>query len=85
MTFVEANGAAGSIKYYDHSGTQQTVDMTNVQYVMYYHEALSIVSNFDLARIIDSERFSGSLAQVEMNTGYRVTNPDLAAVRSVSG
>ena len=85
MTFVEANGAAGSIKYYDHAGTQQTVDMTNVQYVMYYHEALSIVSNFDLARIIDSERFAGSRAQVEMNTGYRVTNQDLVAVRSVSG
>lgn len=85
MTFVEANGATGSIKYYDHTGTQQTVDLSNVQYVMYYHEALSIVSNFDLARIIDSERFAGSLAQVEMNTGYRVTNPDLAAVRSVSG
>ena len=84
MTFVEANGATGSIKYYDHSGTQQTVDMTNVQYVMYYHEALSIVSNFDLARIIDSERFAGSLAQVEMNTGYRVTNQDLVAVRSVA-
>ena len=84
MTFVEANGAVGSIKYYDHSGTQQTVDMTNVQYVMYYHEALSIVSNFDLARIIGSERFAGSLAQVEMNTGYRVTNQDLVAVRSVS-
>ena len=85
MTFVEANGATSSIKYYDHTGTQQTVDLSNVQYVMYYHEALSIVSNFDLARIIDSERFAGSLAQVEMNTGYRVTNPDLAAVRSVSG
>ena len=84
MTFVEANGATGSIKYYDHGGTQQTVDMTNVQYVMYYHEALSIVSNFDLARIIDSERFAGSLAQVEMNTGYRVTNQDLVAVRSVA-
>lgn len=85
MTFVEANGATGSIKYYDYSGSQQTVDLTNVQYAMYYHEALSIVSNFDMARIIDSERFSGSLAQVEMNTGYRVTNQDLVAVRSVSG
>ena len=53
MTFVEANGATGTVKYYDYTGTQQTVDLTNVQYAMYYHEALSIVSNFDLARIID--------------------------------
>lgn len=85
MTFVEANGAQGSIKYYDSTGTQQTVDLSNVQYVMYYHEALSVISNFELARIIDSERFAGSLAQVEMNTGYKVTNAALVAVRSVSG
>ena len=48
--------------------------MSKAQYVMYYHETLSVVSNFEVARIIDSERFAGSLAQVEMNTGYRVTN-----------
>nr|DAW68332.1 MAG TPA: hypothetical protein [Caudoviricetes sp.] len=85
FTFVEANGATGSIKYYDHSGTQKTVAMTGVQYVMYYHEALSVVSNFELTRIVDSERFAGSLAQVELNTGYRVTNAKLARVRKVSG
>lgn len=61
------------------------MDMSKVQYVMYYHEALSVISNFEVARIIDSERFAGSLAQVEMNTGYKVTNPDLAYVRSVTG
>lgn len=59
--------------------------MTGVQYVMYYHEALSVVSNFELTRIVDSERFAGSLAQVELNTGYRVTNAKLARVRKVSG
>lgn len=48
---------------------------------MYYHETLSVVSNFEVARIIDSERFAGSLAQVEMNTGYRVTNSKLARVQ----
>lgn len=85
FTFVEANGATGSIKYYDSAGSQQTVDMSTVQYVMYYHEALSVVSNFEVARIIDSERFAGSLAQVEMNTGYKVTNKKLAYVRKVSG
>lgn len=84
FTFVEANGAAGSIKYYDHTGTLKTVDMSTVQYIMYYHEALSVVSNFEVTRIIDSERFAGSLAQVEMNTGYRVTNNKLARVRKVA-
>ena len=84
MTFVEANGLQGSIKYYDSSGTQQTVDTSGVQYIMYYHEALSVISNFEVARLVDSERFAGSLAQVEMNTGYKVTNGDLVYVRSVS-
>ena len=64
MTFIEANGAQGSIKYYDSTGTQKTVDLSGVQYVMYYHEALSVISNFEVARIVDSERFAGSLAQV---------------------
>lgn len=30
FTFVEANGATGSIKYYDHTGAQKTVDMSKV-------------------------------------------------------
>ena len=81
---MEANGAQGSIKYYDSTGTQKTVDMSKVQYVMYYHEALSVISNFEVARVIDSERFAGSLAQVEMNTGYKVTNAALARVRKVA-
>ena len=61
------------------------VDMSKVQYVMYYHETLSVVSNFEVARIIDSERFAGSLAQVEMNTGYRVPTSKLARVRKEAG
>lgn len=81
MTFVEANGLTGSITYYDSSGTLKTVDTSDVQYIMYYHEALSVINNFEVARIIDSERFAGSLAQVEMNTGYKVTNADLVFVR----
>ncbi|MFR2660432.1 MAG: hypothetical protein ACLS9N_12990 [[Clostridium] leptum] len=38
----------------------------------------------EVARVIDSERFAGSLAQVEMNTGYKVTNAALARVRKVA-
>lgn len=59
------------------------MDLSGVQYIMYYHEALSVISNFEVARIVDSERFAGSLAQVEMNTGYKVTNSVLARVRKV--
>lgn len=81
MTFVEANAAVGSLKYYDYTGTLKTVDMTGVQYAMYFHEALSIVSNFETARLKDSENFVGTKAQVEMNSGYRVTNSVLVRVR----
>lgn len=84
FTFVEANGITGSLKYFDHTGASKTVNTSGVQYVMYYHDALSVVSNFETARLIDSELFSGTKAQVELNAGYRVTNPDLALVRKVS-
>ena len=82
--FIEANGATGTVKYYDHTGTLKTVDLSGVQYVMYYHEALSIVSNFETTRLVDSENFVGTKAQVEMNAGYRVTNPSLVRVRKVT-
>lgn len=81
FTFVEANGMNGTIKYYDSANQLKSVDMSGVDYIMYNHEALSIISNFELARIVDSENFSGSKAQVEMNTGYKVTNNELVYVR----
>lgn len=84
MTFVEANGLTGSLKYYDNTGSLKTVDCSKVQYVMYYHKALSVITNFETARVVDSELFVGSKAQVEMNTGYRVTNNVLTRVRKVS-
>ena len=84
MTFVEANGLVGSPKYYDSTGSLKTVDCSEVQYVMYYHEALSVITNFETARIVDSENFVGSKAQVEMNTGYKVTNNVLTRVRKVT-
>lgn len=86
MMFVEANGLTGTgLKYYDSSGTLKTVDVSKVNYIMYYHEALSIISNFEVARIVDSENFAGSKAQVEMNTGYKVTNNALVYVRKTAG
>lgn len=84
FTFVEANGITGSLTYFDHTGAEKTVNTSGVQYVMYYYDTLSVVSNFETARLVDSENFSGSKAQVELNAGYRVTNPDLALVRKVA-
>ena len=61
------------------------MDVSKTNYIMYYHEALSIISNFEVARIVDSENFAGSKAQVEMNTGYKVTNNALVYVRKTVG
>lgn len=85
FTFVEANGMTGTLKYYDSANQLKSVDMSGVDYVMYHHKALSIVSNFEITRIIDSEMFAGSKAQVEMNAGYKVTNSALAYVRKTAG
>lgn len=80
-TFVEFNGfAATNGKYYDHAGTLKTVSFANVDFVMYNHNTLSGITNFEAARLRDAEGFVGTLAQTEMNSGFRVTNSALAYV-----
>lgn len=79
FTIVEDNGAsAANAKYYDYSGTLKTVDLAGLDFVMYNHNTLSAVTNFETARLKDAEGFVGTLAQTEMNSGFRVTNPVLA-------
>ena len=85
--FIETSGLAeGTVapKYYDYTGALKTVsveELALVDFIMYNHEALSILTNFDTARIVDSENFSGSKAQVEMNSGFRVTSGVQVRVR----
>ena len=84
--FIEyAGAAANSAKYYDHTGTLQDVSFADLDYVMYFHETLSTVANFETVRMRDSELFVGTKAQVEANIGLRVTNPLLARVRRHGG
>lgn len=81
MTWVEAAVMAkGNAKYYDYTDTLKTVDFSKVDFVVYPHEALSAVSNFETARLVDSENFVGSKAQVELNAGFRVRAPELCIV-----
>ena len=83
MTWIEAGVMAqGSAKYYDYTDTLQTVDFSKVDFVVYNHAALSAVTNFETARLVDSEGFVGSRAQVEMNAGYRVREPKLCRVHA---
>jgi hypothetical protein len=53
----------------------------DVEYIMYDHDAFSIVTNVEVLRIIDSERFNGSLCQVEINSGMKLTNIDRALLK----
>ena len=85
FTIIEDNGlSATNAKYYDKTGTLKTVAFGAVDFVMYNHEALSIISNLEAFRLVGSENFVGSKAQGEMNTGYTVTNPDAVLVRKHS-
>lgn len=83
MLWVECNmiDVLSSAKYYDYAGDLQTVDLTTVDFIMYDFNAFSIVDNLESIRLKDSENFTGTLAQVEFNSGYRVTTKAKVAVR----
>lgn len=75
LTVLECSGlAAASGEYYNAAGTKVTASFSGVDFIMYNKEAFSIVTNVDVARIVDSENFNGSKAQVEMNSGFKVTS-----------
>lgn len=86
MTWMEHNAFAhtGNVNYYDFSGTKKTVtaaDLGKVDFIMYDHNSFGLGDNFVQGRLIDSEMFSGSKAQVEENTGMRVLNAEMIRVR----
>lgn len=86
FTWIRAAGLGEQeAKYYDSTGTLKTVALsktTAVDFILYNYETLSIVDNLESFRIVDSENFTGSKAQVELNTGMKVTTPALARVRT---
>ena len=93
FTWIRAAGLGeAEAKYYDSTGTMKTValnkvatsaaDGSAVDFILYNNETLSIVDNLESYRIVDSENFTGSKAQAELNTGMKVTTPALARVRT---
>ena len=86
FTWIRAAGLGEQeAKYYDSTGTLKTVALsktTAVDFILYNSETLSIVDNLESYRIVDSENFTGSKAQVELNTGMKVTTPALVRVRT---
>lgn len=86
MTWIEVNGFANksAVKYYDFSGTLKTVaasDLAAVDFIMYDHNAFGCGDNFTMARLKDSERFAGTLAQTEDNAAFRVLEPTAVRIR----
>ena len=84
FTIFECNALAhgAGATYYDYSGARKTVDFDGVDFIMYYSEALSVVDNLSKYKMEDGGIiFNGVAAQVEVNTGFRVTNQALARVK----
>lgn len=85
LRIMECNGFdEQEAKYYDASGNLQTIDLTDVEMIVGDAQAFSLVDNLEIMRIIDSELFAGSKAQVEINSGMTVTNPALIAVKATT-
>ncbi len=82
LYIIECNSFDKSgVKYYDYSGTLKTVDLTDVEMICGYYEAFKLEDNFATYRLIDSENFAGSKAQVEYNTAMRVVSPKQIVVK----
>lgn len=83
MPIIEANALnEETAKYYDYAGNLQVVDLTNVDIIMGDFEAFSIVTNLNTLRLVDTTDFVGSLAQGEVNSGFRVTNADRILIKT---
>lgn len=53
-----------------------------LEYLMFDHDAISIVTSLEAIRVIDSPHtFVGSLAQVQIVSGFKVTNVSRVAVK----
>lgn len=76
LTIIECNAFdKAAAKYYNKASELQTVDLTAVDMIVGNWEATSILDNFAMYRLKDSENFAGSKAQVEYNTAFTVNSP----------
>ena len=83
LSIIECNSFDKSgVKYYDYAGELQTVDLSKVDMICGYSEAFKLDDNFTTYRLIDSENFAGSKAQVEYNTAMRVVSAPQVVVKT---
>lgn len=83
MLWIEAPhlGQDYTLKYKDGTKTN-SVDTDNVELVMYDHSAFSVIDVLSALRIVDSEDFFGSKIQMEIDSGFKVTNDKCVRVKS---
>ena len=78
-------GRVAGLNVFEYQGLPSQVDLggpdRDCEYIMYDADAFSIVTNVEVIRLVDSERFNGSLAQVEIVSGMKLTNTDRALVK----
>jgi hypothetical protein len=79
-------GRVAGLNVYEYQGLPTAIDLggqgtRDVEYIMYDSDAFSIITNVEVLRLIDSERFNGSLAQVEIVSGMKLTNPERALIK----
>lgn len=82
-TGIVGQVAGLNVMEYQGLPVSETIGATayDVEYIMYDHDAFSIVTNVEVMRLIDSERFNGSLAQVEIVSGMKLTNVERALLK----
>lgn len=82
LTIIECNSFDNATaKYYDRTGALKTVDLSKVDMIVGYNEAFSLLDNFAMYRLVDSENFAGSKAQVEYNSAFTVNSPSQIIVK----
>ena len=72
-------------KYYDNTGSLQTVSFDKVEFVMYDADAFSILGNVTDNGLYDGHpAFNGVAAQNELYAGFKVTNAKRARVKKAT-
>ena len=86
MYFLESTllSQGKTFKYIDGSGSTQSVNTTGVDYIMYDHRAFTIIDKLIALRALDSLDYVGTQVQMEIDSGFAVTNGDCVLVRQVS-
>lgn len=84
MFWIESDlldGTTDDYQYLQADGTAKTVDTSDVDFVMYDHNAFSLIDRLDTLRVKESEQFTGSKVQEELAVGFKVTNKDCVVVK----